>query len=92
MCTTASETTQTLSPEEIADPWLVIKDLFFFCDLPDWRQLLWTSFKANITGTYHKHLTCSERSDVVYLHEYMQRLVEAVWLLHRQQQPDAETR
>jgi hypothetical protein len=71
-----------LTDEEINDPYLVIDDLFQFGHLPDLREMLWNSFKSNITGTYHKELTRRERNDIVYLHEYMERLVEATHIIN----------
>ena len=89
MCDKATNTvvlqnypTHKLTGEEINDPYLVIDDLFQFGHLPDRREMLWNSFKSNITGTYHKELTRKERNEIVYLHEYMERLVEATHIIN----------
>jgi len=89
MCDKATNTvvlqnypTHKLTGEEINDPYLVIDDLFQFGHLPDLREMLWNSFKSNITGTYHKELTRKERNEIVYLHEYMERLVEATHIIN----------
>ncbi len=74
--------THKLTGEEINDPYLVIEDIFQFGHLPDLREMLWNSFKSNITGSYHKELTRRERNDIVYLHEYMERLVEATHIIN----------
>lgn len=80
-----SQPLHKLTVSEISNPYLVIEDLFDCCHLPEWRQLLWSSFKSNITGTYHKELNRRERNEVVYLYEYLERLVEAAWVLHEKQ-------
>jgi HEPN domain-containing protein len=89
MCDKATNTvvlqnypTHKLTDEEIKDPYLVIEDVFQFGHLPELREMLWNSFKSNITGTYHKELTRKERNDIVYLHEYIERLVEATHVIN----------
>ena len=89
MCDKATNTvvlqnylTHKLTDEEKNDPYLVIGDVFQFGHLPDLREMLWNSFKSNITGTYHKELTRKERNEIVYLHEYMERLVEATHIIN----------
>jgi hypothetical protein len=89
MCDKATNTvvlqnylTHKLTDEEINDPYLVIEDVFQFGHLPDLREMLWNSFKSNITGTYHKELTRKERNEIVYLYEYMERLVEAAHIIN----------
>lgn len=78
-CTCApSPLTQT----EIADPQLVIDDLFDFAHLPDIRELMWEWLKVTVAGTYHKELSSSERSAILSLYEQLTRLVEAAHLIH----------
>jgi HEPN domain-containing protein len=74
-----------LSSEQISDPYSVIRDLFQFGHLPDLQHMLWNSFKTNITGTYNKELTRRQRNDVVYLYEYLERLLEAAWIIEEGQ-------
>ena len=74
-----------LTKDEINDPYLVIKDLFQFGHLPEIREMLWESFKATITGNYPKRLDRKERNDIVYLYEYIERLVEASHLINENQ-------
>jgi hypothetical protein len=64
-----------LSPEETENPWLVIHDLFSYDHLPGIRDMLWQWLKATVTGSYHKHL---------------EKLVEAVHLLHLRNREAAE--
>jgi len=73
---------QQLTENEIADPQLVIDDLFDFAHLPDIRELLWDWLKVTVTGTYHKDLSASERSAILTLYEKMNRLVEAAHVIH----------
>lgn len=78
----------TLSEEEAKNPWLVIDELFGYCHLPELREMLWDSFKANITGSYNKRLSGSERRDIVFLHEYLEKLLEAAHILNERQKSD----
>lgn len=71
-----------LSETGIADPQLVIDDLFDFAHLPDIRELMWEWLKATVTGTYHKELSSSERSAILSLYEHLTRLVEAAHIIH----------
>jgi len=74
--------THKLTDEEKSNPYLVIDDIFQFGHLPDLREMLWNSFRSTITGTYHKELTRKERNEIVYLYEYMERLVEAAHIIN----------
>lgn len=71
-----------LTQTEIADPQLVIDDLFDFAHLPDIRELMWEWLKATVTGTYHKELSASERSAILSLYEHLTKLVEAAHVIH----------
>lgn len=71
-----------LSQTEIADPQLVIDDLFDFAHLPDIRELMWEWLKVTVAGTYQKELSSSERSAILSLYEHLTRLVEAAHVIH----------
>src|SRR6266404_2184273 len=71
-----------LTEEGLNDAYKVIEDLFQMGDLSELQEMLWNSFKSNITGTYHKQLTRRERNDVVYIHEYMERLLDTVHIIN----------
>lgn len=73
---------QLLSSKEIADPQLVIDELFDFAHLPEIRELLWEWLKVTVTGTYHKELNASERSTILTLYEKLSKLVEAAHVMH----------
>lgn len=79
--TTNDNSVYKLSSEEIENPYLVIEKLFDFARLPEVREMLWESFKANITGSYPKKLSWSERNEIVCLYEYLEKLVEVSHLL-----------
>lgn len=70
-----------LSEAEMADPVLVIDELFDFADLQDTRELLWSWLKTTVTGTFHKDLSASERSAIITLYEKMEKLVEAAHVI-----------
>lgn len=74
-----------LNEKEIADPYLVIDELFDFAHLPDVRELLWDWLKTTVTGSYHKTLTPAERYAIITLYEKIKKLVEAVHILHERE-------
>lgn len=71
-----------LTEKEIADPNLVIDELFDFIHLPAAREMLWEWLKCTVTGSYHKTLTSSERAGILCLYEKMEKLIEAAHVLH----------
>jgi HEPN domain-containing protein len=72
-----------LSREETANPYLVIQDLFDYGHLPELRELLWHWFKTTVMGCYHKGLNRNERFDVINMYEHIEKLIEAVHLIHQ---------
>jgi len=76
--------THKLTEEEIADPLLVLQDFFSFGHLPDVRQMLWDWLRATVTGTFPKELDRRERNEILYLYEYLERLIEAAHLINEQ--------
>jgi HEPN domain-containing protein len=80
-----------LTEEGLNDAYKVIEDLFQIGDVFELKEMLWNSFKSNITGTYHKQLTRKERNDVVYIHEYMERLLDAVHIINENRKPSNAT-
>jgi len=81
-----------LTKEEIANPNLVIDELFDFAHLPDVRELLWEWLKTTVTGSYTKTLTAREREAIIILYEKMEKLVEAAHVLHEFNQPKTKKR
>jgi hypothetical protein len=71
-----------LSPEEIADPTLVINAFFDYGHIPQIRADFWNFFKTLVAGTYND-LKRSEKNDFIALYERLERLVEAAHILHR---------
>lgn len=71
-----------LTSREKADPFLVIEELFDFAHLSDMREMLWAWLKATVIGSYPKKLTQSERADIIELYEKLEKLIEAVHLMH----------
>ena len=78
---TGNPSFHALSKKEIADPYLVIDELFDFADLADARELLWDWLKTTVTGNYHKTLSATERSTILTLYEKMEKLLEAAYVL-----------
>ena len=80
-----------LTEEGLNDAYKVIEDIFQIGDVFELQEMLWTSFKSNITGTYHKQLTRRERNDVVYIHEYMEKLLDAVHIINESRKTNKAT-
>lgn len=72
-----------LSPEEIADPTLVIQSFFDYGHLPQVRADLWNLFKTLVAGTYPE-LKKGEKGDCILLYEKLERLIEAAHIIHRE--------
>lgn len=75
-----------LSKEEMANPYLVIDELFDFAHLPDVQELLWEWLKVTVTGNFHKTLSSSERASIITLYEKLEKLVEAAHVMHKADQ------
>ena len=71
-----------LTEEEVKDPYMVIDELFDFAYLPRIRDIYWDWLKATVTKTYDT-LSKKEREDMVILYEKLEKLVEAVHVLHK---------
>ena len=74
---------RNLTVQEIANPYEIINALFDFAHLPQIRELLREVFNVMITGTW-SNLSGSERSDLIYFYERIEKLVEASHLIHIQ--------
>jgi hypothetical protein len=74
---------RNLSKEEMEDPYKVIHSLFDYGHLPQIRFMLWDLLKITITGTYHQQKP-GERASLLHFYEKLEKLVEAVHILHRQ--------
>lgn len=72
-----------LSAEEIEDPFMVIHNFFSTGHLPQIREMLWELMKATVTGSFCSALTRRERADMVYFYEQLEKIVEAIHLLHQ---------
>ena len=70
-----------LSPEEIANPYLAIQELFDRVDLPDARDLLWKWLKTAAAGNAYKEQQRTDREDVFYIYELITKLLEAAHLI-----------
>ena len=55
-----------LTNEELANPYLVIEELF---DLPTFPmfELLWEWLKATVTSSYHRTLSANEQETIITL-------------------------
>lgn len=81
-----------LSEEEIADPEMVIEELFDFADLQQVRGMLWNWLKATVTGGYPEDLDKEERNEIILLYEKIEKLVEAAHVLKEIKAPGKKKR
>jgi hypothetical protein len=70
-----------LNREEMDDPIIVIHNFFSSQHLPQAREQLWEMLKVTVTDNYCKSLTRTEKSDLVYFYEQLEKLVEAVHII-----------
>jgi hypothetical protein len=77
-------TTHTLSPEEIANPQIVLRDFFEFANLPEAHRMMWEWFRTTVTGNYTEQLDSTDRANIVVIFEQLEKLVEAAYLLNEQ--------
>lgn len=75
----------TLTKEEINHPQLVLAELFDFAHLPELKKMLWEWLKATVTGSYNTTLSKREKASILLLYEYMEKLLEANYLLYAEQ-------
>ena len=71
-----------LTKEQIVNPIEVLHNFFDFVHLPEAREHLWELLKTTLTGNYCKTLTRSERSNLIYFYEQLEKLLEASHLIH----------
>lgn len=72
-----------LSIEEIEQPERVIDEFFQFAQLPQVRWYLWEEMKTLITGSFGD-LDSRDRSNLIYFHEQIEKLIEVVHVIHGQ--------
>jgi len=70
-----------LSLEEVEQPDRVIAEFFEFAHLPQARWCLWESLKVMVSGNFGR-LSSSERMQLIFFHEQIEKLIEGAHLLH----------
>jgi hypothetical protein len=73
-----------LSKEQIADPYGVINDFFSMDFLPAHRRDLASLLKMTVTGDFNKMLNRKERSDLVYFHSWLEKVLEALHIIYEE--------
>ena len=75
--------THHLTEDEKAHPWHVFAKLFDEVTVTDFREKLWKSFLCTMMGTYPTpELTAREREDIVYVYEWMKKLIDAAHIIN----------
>ena len=64
---------------------------FNYANLPQAKEYLWTWLKATVAGTYSKDLDRTERADLLYFYEQLEKLIEAAHLLHESISAEQDT-
>lgn len=74
-----------LSEEEISDPWLVIHGFFDYSGIDSVKENMWEWLKITVSGTFSSDmLSKGRRYDMIYLYEHVEKLIEAVHILYKQ--------
>jgi len=84
-----ASTPQKLSAEEIAHPGQVIEDFFDYANLQQVRGYLWEIFKTMVTCSY-PGLKRREMANLVYFYEQIEKLMEAIHVMHDQKNAGEE--
>jgi hypothetical protein len=71
-----------LSKEETENPMQVVHDFFSYGHIPEIREQLWELLFATVTGNFCKMLSRQERSNMVYFYTRLEKVIEAVHIIH----------
>jgi hypothetical protein len=72
---------QRLSKEEIENPKLVIDEFFDYVRIERVKEFIWKWLKVTVTGEFDA-LSMIERSDLFYLYERIEKLIEAIHVMY----------
>jgi len=72
-----------LNEEETKDPYSVVEDFFSFFHLQDVREVLWDWLVAALSSESGAYNTGYARSNLFFVYEKFELLIEAVHGLHR---------
>jgi hypothetical protein len=81
----AEFTPRKLSPEEIAEPHLVLAAFFDFAHLPQIREMLWDFLKLTVSGTWHAE-SGESKNDMLYFYEKLEKVIEAIHIIYKQKE------
>ncbi|MDZ4072362.1 MAG: hypothetical protein U1C70_11105 [Sediminibacterium sp.] len=79
-----------LNKEEVADPTIVLDEVFDYAHLPEWRSLLWEWLKITVSGAYNTESADYDRYSILFTYEKLQKLIEAAHLIYVQQEASKE--
>ncbi len=71
-----------LSKEEILTPTMVLAAFFDFAHLPQIREIMREMLTTIVTGNWHL-LNSSNRNDMLYFYEKLEKLIEAAHLIFK---------
>lgn len=78
-----------LSAEEIAHPDQVVEDFFDYANMPQVRGFLWEIFKTMVSCSY-PGLKRREKASLIYFYEQVEKLLEAIHVMHDQKNQEDE--
>lgn len=72
-----------LNDEERRDPYVALADFFSCFHLQDARELLWDWLVAALSAENGAYTTGYARSNLIFVYEKLELLIEAAFVLHR---------
>lgn len=74
-----------LTQNEKAAPHEVLQDFFQNCSLSEMRRLLWLSVEAALVRPHSTFDDAAERQSLLWFYRSVEEVLEATWLLCREQ-------
>jgi hypothetical protein len=78
-----------LTPEQVKNPSIIIDELFSYFNLVEVRKDMKQILKMTvISRDFHKLLEQKERSDLVWFHGWLEKLLEAGHIIYQQRRTE----
>lgn len=77
-----------LNKQQKEDPYLLIQEFFDFYHLPEARKDLWEWLQITVCGEFNI-LSSTGKSNIIFLYEFIEQLVEAVYIIYQRKQGKA---
>ena len=73
-----------LTEEEMANPYLVIRDTFSCAYVHEIRKMLWTWLKNSLAENYPGPIRKKEQLNLIDVYERLEKLIEAGYLIYEE--------